>query len=213
MTESPAAASAMPDLAQRPSERPARSGSARAVLRAATRIAHDAAERVPVLAALADGSISRNRYVAMLSALVAMFDAWEQRHAAFLAGEAAALGWRYVSRGALLRRDLAALGVDEPPVASTLPPYDVDASTAWGMLYVIEGSTLGGRVLAGRARGAMAGVAATHYLEAGMREPRHWPRFTAILDDALASGAPLDAAISGARSMFALYERTLEAVR
>jgi heme oxygenase len=182
-------------------------------LRAATRDAHDAAERVSVLAALADGTISRDRYAAMLAALLAMFDAWERRHAAFLSGEAAALGWRYVSRSTLLRRDLEDLGVDPRAGAMTLATHDASSASIWGMLYVVEGSTLGGRVLAGRVREAMPALAPTRYLEAGTSEPRYWPRFSAILDVALATGTALDAAIAGARSMFALYERTLENVR
>lgn len=50
---------------------------------------------------------------------------------------------------ALVRRDLVALGVDEPDSLDRFSPQIGPATLEWAMgsLYVIEGSTLGGRVI------------------------------------------------------------------
>lgn len=106
-------------------------------------------------------------------------------------------------RRALLLADLAVLGATAP----SQPDLDIaDPAACWGALYVLEGSRLGGAVLAGR---VPAGLPAT-YLSA-----RHvagsWGRFGDALERA---GDQTDGgvtwrnrAIAGARAAFACFEQ------
>lgn len=109
-------------------------------------------------------------------------------------------GWQ--GRTQALRDDLAALGGDEnpPELDFTLPPGE---AARWGALYVIEGSRLGGAVLA---RSVPQGLPAA-YLNA-----RHgsgaWRDLLAKLD--VAVGENRAEAERGAKAMFGAY---LEAAR
>lgn len=113
--------------------------------------------------------------------------------------------WR--PRTGCLRRDLAAFGRDLPA------PCDVsrtsDTARKFGLLYVIEGSRLGGRLLL---RSVDPGFS-SHYLSA-VHEPGEWRAFTDALD-ARSKGEDadwLDGVIAGACEAFRLYEAGATAV-
>lgn len=97
---------------------------------------------------------------------------------------------------ALLDQDLAALGVGEPVVPASVPPLP-DAAAAFGAAYVLEGSMLGGAVLA-RSLGpslALSREQGLAYLTAyGPELSAMWQHFVAALS---AFGAELD---GGART-------------
>lgn len=100
-----------------------------------------------------------------------------------------------------LRDDLAALGGENPPeLGFTLPPGE---AARWGALYVIEGSRLGGAVLA---RAVPEGLPAA-YLNA-RHGPGAWRDLLARLDAAV--GEDRAEAERGAKAMFGAY---LEAAR
>ncbi|HEY6894439.1 MAG TPA: biliverdin-producing heme oxygenase [Rhodanobacteraceae bacterium] len=177
-------------------------------LRDATRAAHARAESVPVLASLLSGNIDAERYGAMLASLAALFERWEAAHWRFLTEDVPRAGWRYASRYASLVADLEDLGHAERR-RTTGAPLHARGAERWGMLYVVEGAALGGRVLAESARRAMAGHAPTRYLDiAGTRE-RTWRDCCAMLDRVLAGPHAVAAAIGGAERMFAAYELAL----
>lgn len=182
----------LPSTTVTPSAPPA---SARLRLRDATRAAHDAAEDTPAMRALFDGSIDRARYEALIAALHGYFAAWESGSAAFLA-DAAAVGWTYTSRADLLARDRA--GAAAPSVHAT--PALAHAQ-GWGMLYVIEGSTLGARGIAKQLRRVLPDVA-PRYFALGADDPAHWRRFERLLERELADPATHAAAIVGAEHVF-----------
>ncbi len=122
---------------------------ARIELRHATAAVHERLHHVPVFAALAEGRLDRAAYVDLLGRLYGFHDPFEA--AVDRAGPSGLppAEWR---RAHLLRSDMAALGQSEATI-QRLPRYPVVSSQwtpAWamGVLYVIEGSTLGGRVLA-----------------------------------------------------------------
>jgi heme oxygenase (biliverdin-IX-beta and delta-forming) len=100
------------------------------------------------------------------------------------------------AKRALLTRDLSALGVSEPVVPAAVPPL-TDAAAAFGAAYVLEGSMLGGAVLAKSLGPSLAlsreqGLA---YLTAyGPELSGMWQRFVVALS---AYGAELD---GGARA-------------
>jgi heme oxygenase len=104
-------------------------------------------------------------------------------------------------RAPLLAGDLAALEASMPE-ASSLPP--ADEAAAWGTLYVVEGSRLGGAMLA---RGVPAGWPAA-YLGA-VHPAGGWRAIRAAVD---AAGADKNDAwrarmVAGALETFDLYAR------
>ena len=55
--------------------------------------------------------------------------------------------WEPRRRLAALHHDLALLDVPPPEETWPVPPWLSDAASAWGSLYVMEGSTLGGQMI------------------------------------------------------------------
>lgn len=118
-------------------------------------------------------------------------------------------GWRDSGRGRALRKDLVGLGI-EPVVLRIVPRVSV--AGAWGVAYVLEGSRLGGKILARRvaAGGEPLAIGNARFLSCASILP--WPRFVERLEEALASRCDLGAAIEGARMAFAMFEDALERV-
>ena len=126
-------------------------GGTRSALRAATHDAHERLHAIPVMHRLAQGGITRAEYADLLQRMLRFHLIVERclRRGPALAGHDIELRERM--RSGLLRRDIAALGLrpvrltagDETVLAE---PCSVAAS--FGYLYVTEGSTLGGRMLA-----------------------------------------------------------------
>ncbi|CAN5243769.1 biliverdin-producing heme oxygenase [soil metagenome] len=120
-------------------------------LRTATARQHEALESE---LALLDEPLSRERFVAALCGFLGFHQVWEPAIAATL-GDAAGMAWR--SRIELLIQDLRALGCADDSIAAIRPCTDAAAlvaspAHAWGSLYVMEGSTLGGQVISRRLR-------------------------------------------------------------
>ena len=104
-------------------------------------------------------------------------------------------------RTPLLTRDLADLGTPMPP----LLPLPIAAGAAiWGVLYVVEGSRLGGAMLARQVGPGLP----SRYLDAAF-EPGEWRALRAAIDAEAAchDEAWLAEATSGAEACFALYRR------
>jgi heme oxygenase len=149
---------------------------------------------------------------ARLDAAVSRFDLADPRdYAAVLRAHARALppleasvapfawsGWR--PRTHLLVADLAALGQPAPAV---LAAPALDEAAAWGSQYVLEGSRLGGRVLAGRIRAG----APCAYLSAFL-DGEAWRTFQEALETAAEDGGDgwISDALVGARAAFGLFE-------
>ncbi|WP_425526956.1 biliverdin-producing heme oxygenase [Xanthomonas perforans] len=119
-------------------------------------------------------------------------------------------GWHSRRRVPALRDDRRALG-QHPDLPAALPATADDAAR-WGMLYVIEGSQLGGRVIARSVRKQQPALAgALRYFEMADDDPAGWRRFQAALDRRLATPSARDAAIDGAQAMFAHFHTCLAA--
>jgi heme oxygenase len=157
-------------------------------LRAATHATHEALDRAFARFDLGD----RRDYVDFLTA-----------HARALLPIEAALGdaapWpAWHPRGPLLTADLAALGAPLPPPLE-IDPIETDAAR-WGTLYVIEGSRLGGAMLAQRVGEGLP----SSYL--GQRfAPGKWRGFMAALDEAATDAAWIDRAVTAAEATFASF--------
>jgi heme oxygenase len=135
-----------------------RRGSCREILRETTDTLHRRLHEIPSFLALRAGSISRADYSALLLRLLGLHTPIDERLAALQ--PMPELAWYHAaaasaSRAARLRCDLAALGmapgaIDAAPRADALLPPLADAATALGCAWVVEGSALGGRLLASR---------------------------------------------------------------
>jgi heme oxygenase len=178
--------------------------SLRGTLRSATAHAH----------ATLDGALlppgapwTRERYVAFLQATLAVVSAAEPAVAAVLPAFAPCGAATRTSR---LRDDLAALG--QQALAPPSPAFDrvPGAAAAYGTAYVLEGSQLGGRVIAGHVADALSvGDEALAYLRpAGVAAGTRWKAFVAELDafGAVASERDWNVAAAWASHTFAAFD-------
>lgn len=114
------------------------------------------------------------------------------------------LGRALPLRTALLSTDLDALGCAKPlPLAFDAPD---DPAFTWGVLYVVEGSRLGGAMLVRQVPDGMPRA----YLGA-VHGPGQWRMIRAALDDAAAAHDATwrDRMIRGALETFDLYGRAI----
>jgi heme oxygenase (biliverdin-IX-beta and delta-forming) len=180
-------------------------------LREATHEVHKSLERLPLAAALAAGSISVVDYRAYLQRMLVLvrevdLHLADPRHMAFGVGE-----WSDGLRERWLGEDLAALDAEAPVAAHGGAVRKLAPAGVWGMLYVIEGSTLGGVVLA-RGLAARAEMRpALRYLNGyGAATGERWRRFRAELERQVpAEGLP--EAVAAATDMFARFGREVMA--
>ncbi|WP_213980967.1 biliverdin-producing heme oxygenase [Sphingomonas sp. dw_22] len=182
-------------------------------LKAATVQAHDALDtRIMAAAPFA----SRERYLRFL----AMQHGFHHDIAALyrnpaLAGVVPDLAGR--ARLGAIEADFADLGAVPPPVAPPLFGLDVDLPTAFGWLYVAEGSNLGAAFLAKEARalGLSDQFGARHL--AGHPDGRalHWRGFTAALDllalDDAGEGRVIAGAVAAFGRVHGLVDRVFDA--
>jgi heme oxygenase len=183
-------------------------GSLRAHLKAETAHLHAQIEGVvPLLRP----SLDRDGYRAYLARLLGYQGPLEARLAAFgHAWHEHGLHFEGRRKAALLVRDLGALGLTALelgalPECTALPPL-CSLDEAWGCLYVLEGSTLGGqfiqRTLGPKLRlspGDGLAFLGGYGAETGAR----WNEFTTALDRFDASGCDRGAVLRGACDTFA----------
>lgn len=111
-------------------------------------------------------------------------------------------GWR--GRTAALRQDLRDLAIAPPAL---IPPLISEGQAArWGAFYVLEGSRLGGAVLARRVPDGLP----TAFLGAA-HPPGAWRELLARLDALELSAPELVQAVQGAKAVFAAFARSAEA--
>jgi heme oxygenase len=124
-------------------------------LRQATGAAHRRLHLVPSFAALLRGGLSIDGYRQLLLRLLGLHAPLDERQQAFQ--DEPLLAWARgtppEARAARLRRDLAALGVAEREIghvarADDMLPRLLSPAAALGCAWVVEGSALGGRIMA-----------------------------------------------------------------
>ncbi len=179
------------------------------VLREQTRVEHERVEATAAMRHLFHDPLNVSSYAQLLRRYLELHAAWENRHATWLRG-LVAVGWTYESRLPALECDLESLGdVSEAPVRKF---ESVATLSAWGALYVIEGSLLGGQVIARH----LAGRFPAHphrFFNLGSHRPAHaWKDFQILLDAALASPGDMRSALSQAKETFALFQTMFEAL-
>lgn len=117
------------------------------------------------------------------------------------------LEWPRRARGSSLTADLRGMSTDVPPPLA-IEPIPSDHASLLGVLYVLEGSRLGGALLARRAmQGGDRVRDNMRFLSHGTGQ-RLWPSFLHHLD-ALGTQGNLDRAGTTARMTFALFDRAV----
>lgn len=159
-------------------------------LREKTRPHHGAIEQNRLLAAVLRPELTRDLYIQVLARFYGFIKPIEEllRRNAADAGNAFLLN-RHV-KTALLEQDLAQLGVDAEalrsiPLCDQLPASDRPAARM-GILYVIEGSTLGGRVIAGAVRDSLgidAGSGCAYFTGYGSSTRAMWKDTCRVLEE------------------------------
>ena len=148
----------------------------------------------------------RDYYCRTLGALAAFQAGWRPRLlAALTPGDR---DW-FIERDRwpMLRADLACLGLPEPAADPAAADPDVPAldscAAAWGSLYVIEGSALGGRVIVRRlaAAGLDRGRGAAWFDGWGERTAERWKDFRGRLERRVAADE-IDSAVAAANATF-----------
>lgn len=178
-----------------------------ATLKAATAHLHDQIEQVvPLLRPQLD----RTGYATYLAVLLGYVRPLEERLSVFApAWRVHGLEFGSRRKTALLESDLVALGhtraqVDALPNCSQLP-FLPTVSEAWGCLYVMEGSTLGGQVIQ-RTLGPRLQLTAEHGLAFlcgyADRTGSSWKAFAASMGRFELDGADREAAVRGACETF-----------
>ena len=155
-------------------------------------------------------------YAWSLRAMHRFFLAWEAPLFDALAGADDRLTLAERGKVSLLSADLAALRLS-PLVAPCLMPGDVVASPAiaLGAMYVLEGSTLGGRVIERHCAGPL-GVSPAHggafYHGYGARTGALWQAFGVVLESHDTDERQRAAMLHGARSCFGALHRFLTSI-
>jgi heme oxygenase len=174
--------------------------SIRADLRALTQAAHSRVDTAFSHLNLTDPA----GYATFLQAHYAVLPACERALAA--SGAASLLAdWPSRVRTPALRADMAAIGAQ--PGIEIAEMAALSPAAAFGAMYVLEGSRLGGAILARRllANPDARCRAASRYLRHG--EGQHlWPSFIAALDSAPHVQADRHSAIASALHIFSLFE-------
>jgi heme oxygenase len=163
-------------------------------LRAATRAHHERLDRLIDLRRLRD----RHRYGRLLQAFDGFLAPWESCVASAL--PPAWQGWlRQRSRRPFLQRDLRVLQLDAGAQLQPMPRF-ATAGAAWGSIYVMEGSMLGGQVITRSLGDAGLGPdrGAAYFHGWGPATGAMWKETRTLLDHHLADPRALAQACNGA---------------
>lgn len=195
---------AVPTIEREPSSRRTPSSDILARLKQETAAEHAAIEGA---ARIMDPGLTLDRYRHYLEQSYGFYAPVEPELARLGAWEALGLSAAERAKLPLLEADLAALGSDVaalPRAAST--PRLRDVTEALGCLYVLEGSTLGGRVIARHVQARLGAHVPRRFLDGyGPRTGETWQIFRNALAAAARQRNADARIISGARSTFEAF--------
>ncbi len=120
-------------------------------LKVLTKPFHDSLEATPLAISLASGNITKDKYISFLKDLYYLHKEVESKMCLMPEWSSYKLDPHQHTRADLLLADLAAFGVHVEDITSNITLIDeYSFAKIIGMLYVLEGSTMGGRVLSQR---------------------------------------------------------------
>lgn len=175
-------------------------------LRAATRSHHDRVDRLVDLRRLRE----RPHYIRVLQVFDRFHDAWEQRVLEAL--PPARQAWlRRRSRWPFLQQDLRVLGAGRLPAALPAPPL-ASTAAAWGAIYVMEGSALGGQLVTRTLAqcGLRPDSGGAYFHGWGAATGAMWNETRQLLERELAAPGLLAEACEAARATFDALSHHLE---
>jgi heme oxygenase len=194
-------------------------------LRAETRAQHEATEAIPFSAAILAGVLPRASYAAQLAALLPVHRALESAIAGRLHPSCEAVWSDDMLRTPLLEADLDDLGATEEearlarPEAIELAGWiqglaASDPVAVLGVLYVLEGSTLGGAVLRRHLAIAygLTDAGLRYYSPYGIHPKPHWVAFSERMDAAITDAGDADRVVAAASETFVRIGRILSAL-
>jgi len=200
---------ALPTTEREPSSRRAASSDILARLKQETAAEHAAIEAA---AGVMDSALSLASYQCYLEQSYAFYAVVEPLLHELGAWQALGLPAEERTKLPLLEADLETLGSDVARLPRAVPPRLPGVAEAYGCLYVLEGSTLGGRVISRHVQARLGSGVPRAFLEAyGSRTGERWQAFRAAL-----AGAPrsrdVDARIIvGAKATFEAFTAWLTA--
>jgi heme oxygenase len=114
----------------------------------------------------------------------------------------------------LLARDLESLGSDPGGLPRAAPPELGDVDQAVGCAYVLEGSTLGGRIISRHVQACLGVDVPRNFLECyGAKTGERWQEFRAALARHARGRDVENRVITGAKATFSAFTRWLIASR
>jgi heme oxygenase len=117
--------------------------------------------------------------------------------------------WPARKRGVNVRADLTGLGIE--PLTMTWAHELPKPAELFGMLYVLEGSRLGGRFLLPRVQASIDERVRANVRFLSPQSPAMWSGFLDLLESS-AAAADVDGLITGAHDTFALFEQSFSLV-
>jgi heme oxygenase len=173
------------------------------MLRTATAIEHEDVERT---LDLLDPALSRSRLIEVLTRLHGFWLAAEagvEEWAVRCPADADAVAWPRRRRAGLFAADLHLLGAGPATATPGLPGLG-DTDAALGRLYVLEGSSLGGRFIDRHLSGLpqFAGVRLRSFSPYGAETGAMWHAFRRTTRDRVAAGGDPDTMVATARDTF-----------
>jgi heme oxygenase len=155
------------------------------MLRAATHSAHAALDRHPILGELASGSIADRNYFVVISAFGRVWRAVERKAWKALIARIPEFSCFEDRRSLLLDADILAFRDDIASGEAKNAPAIATGAQAAGALYVLEGSRLGGSVIADRLQRAGRPLGEPGYLFFGAPRAgvaQRWQHFRNVID-------------------------------
>ncbi len=190
-------------------------GGVRALLRDATGMQHDQLNRHALLAGLVRPGYPLAKYRLLLQALFRIYTLLEPCLSAFSKRNFAGLDYAPRAKLSWLQADLNHFAIDwaslEPADLSL--PHIASVGDYVGALYVVEGSTLGGQMIAkclGQHLGLSADAGARFYSGYGAATASMWRGFIDFAESIAADTAQVTAAQLAAKRIFALFQQQFD---
>lgn len=178
------------------------------MLRNGTQTFHKELEETAVFSLLINSDVSVDNYRLALQVLNQIYSAVEP--ALLLSLKLNQVSYEYLPRLPLLRQDLAALSVTITPELERSSEINnlLNLPETLGVLYIVEGSTLGGQILLRHLKdklGESVNNAFSFYTLDGNLTHQHWVKVQALLRTHLVTVDAVEQSIEMARKVFRLF--------